>query len=233
LSAVRESILKTVSHYASDLVDLETGAIVSVAGIVQSVRMHYTKASKTMAFVEIDDLEGRLELIVFPRQWDSYKNLLQEGSIIKVVGKVDAERGDPKIIAEKITSTIDLPDPEPQASPVKDAQIIDPSHISEEKDILLKKQNSPASGEMPRCLVVHIKSRGDMERDARSIRVIYGHIFACPGNDKVEMGLLSSEQVVNITFPNLFTNIGSDLINRLSSLECVDRIEIIDPEDQN
>jgi DNA polymerase-3 subunit alpha len=80
LSAVRESILKTVSHYASDLVDLETGAIVSVAGIVQSVRMHYTKASKTMAFVEIDDLEGRLELIVFPRQWDSYKNLLQEGS---------------------------------------------------------------------------------------------------------------------------------------------------------
>jgi len=72
-----------------------------------------------MAFVEIEDTQSSLEVIVFPRTFETYKHLLNIEDLILVAGKVDGrEEGRPKILADSVSTefTIHRPiedEPEP------------------------------------------------------------------------------------------------------------------------
>lgn len=83
-----------VTAYSGDLADesLE-GQRVVVAGIVVGKRTVITKARATMAIVTLEDLQGSLEIVVFPRTWEETAALWTEGSILLVAGRID-HRGD-------------------------------------------------------------------------------------------------------------------------------------------
>jgi DNA polymerase-3 subunit alpha len=80
---------------------------VFVAGMINSVRHHQTKKGAPMAFVEIEDIQTTCEIVVFPRAYETHKELLVEGKLVLVKGKVDAKDGrTPKILADTITNEI-------------------------------------------------------------------------------------------------------------------------------
>ena len=83
-----------VTAYSGDLADesLE-GQRVVVAGIVVGKRTVITKARATMAIVTLEDLQGSLEVVVFPRTWEETSRLWTEGAILLVAGRID-HRGD-------------------------------------------------------------------------------------------------------------------------------------------
>jgi hypothetical protein len=75
---------------------------VVVSGLVQWVRPHITKRGDPMAFVHLEDLQGSIEVVVFPRVYAATRDLWQEDKILIVRGRIDADRGDPKILCDSV-----------------------------------------------------------------------------------------------------------------------------------
>ncbi len=104
LNSIISELEDVVTHFSGQLGEATHLEPVRVAGIVTRIRSHVTKSGQPMAFVSIEDLQGSIELVIFPRAWDRYSELAQVDRIILVDGKVDAAGGDPKILVDNITT---------------------------------------------------------------------------------------------------------------------------------
>ena len=79
------------------------GQMVRIVGIIEGVKKKYTKTNKIMAFTTIEDLYGQCEIIVFENCYQMCSNILMEGSIVLVEGRLSIrEDEDVKIVANKI-----------------------------------------------------------------------------------------------------------------------------------
>lgn len=106
LSPVMEFLKGSVSYFAQELGEARHHETVTVAGIVSKIRHHQTKKGKPMAFVTIEDIQGFIDLVVFPRTWATYGAQIDFDEIILVKGRVDAERGEPKILVDSVTTEL-------------------------------------------------------------------------------------------------------------------------------
>ena len=80
---------------ASILVDENLdGAIATVGGLVTSVQRKTTKKGSAWAIITLEDLEGIIELMVFPQSYASFGALLVEDSILVVRARVDRSDDD-------------------------------------------------------------------------------------------------------------------------------------------
>jgi len=76
---------------------------VIMGGIVVSIKQKSTKNNNMMAFVQLEDLYGIIELIVFPKTFEEYGKFIKTDSIVLVEGKVSQrEDEETKIICQKI-----------------------------------------------------------------------------------------------------------------------------------
>jgi DNA polymerase-3 subunit alpha len=101
--------LDVLSQYVDDrltlLSDVDTSMEneqVQVAGVVNSLRAIATKKGDSMAFAQLEDSSGSLELVVFPRVYGEAKELLGDDALLFVRGKVDVRDDRPKLITESI-----------------------------------------------------------------------------------------------------------------------------------
>jgi len=82
--------------------------VVRIAGIVTDIKTISTKNNRIMAFVNVEDLYGQMEVIVFPNIFEQYANLLADDSQIIVEGRISVkEEEQPKIIADRIMALED------------------------------------------------------------------------------------------------------------------------------
>lgn len=76
-----------------------------VGGMVVDKKVKYTKNDKVMAFVNLEDLVGNVEVIVFPKDYEKYGELLMEDAKVFIKGRVSVEEEkDGKLICEQIIS---------------------------------------------------------------------------------------------------------------------------------
>ena len=69
------------------------GQEVRVGGLVREARRVVTKKGQIMAYAEIEDLTGTVDLILFPRQYEQHFRLLVPDAMVVVSGKVDVRAG--------------------------------------------------------------------------------------------------------------------------------------------
>ena len=82
---------------------LSDGKYVRVVGLISNVRTKVTRNNDIMAFVDLEDLDGTISLIVFSKTYVQYKNLIYDEAIVFVEGRLNIKEGDePSIIATKI-----------------------------------------------------------------------------------------------------------------------------------
>lgn len=74
---------------------------VIVGGVIDSTKKKITRAGKAMMFVNIQDTTSSLELLVFPKTYETTKEVWVEGRMVCVVGKTGEEEGDEKLFVEK------------------------------------------------------------------------------------------------------------------------------------
>lgn len=88
---------------------LKDGQSVKFAGIINSIKKKYTKNNKIMAFVNIEDLYGNIETIVFENAYQQAGQALMEESIVLVEGRLSIreEEQSVSIIANKIVPLSD------------------------------------------------------------------------------------------------------------------------------
>lgn len=81
------------------------GTAVKVLGIVTSVKRKITKSDATMAFIGIEDVTGAIETIVFPKNYEMSKQLLETGNVVLLNGRLSLrEDEDPKIVADSFSA---------------------------------------------------------------------------------------------------------------------------------
>jgi len=107
LSPVMEALTQAVTHFAGQLNDASHGEKVRVAGMVTRIRNHQTKNGQQMAFATIEDIQGNIELVIFPRTWEKVQSLVQFDNIILVDGKVDNPEGtEAKVLVDAVSSDL-------------------------------------------------------------------------------------------------------------------------------
>ena len=70
------------------------GAIATLGGLVTSVQRKTTRKGSAWAIITLEDLEGSIELMVFPQSYASFGALLVEDSILVVRARVDRSDDD-------------------------------------------------------------------------------------------------------------------------------------------
>jgi DNA polymerase-3 subunit alpha len=98
------SVYSTVN--TSQLTQKSEGRSIVIGGMVMKIRHLVTKngrnAGAKMAVFELEDIQGKCEVVVFPRTLDKFGDLLEVDKILFVKGTVDCRRENPNIICEEL-----------------------------------------------------------------------------------------------------------------------------------
>ncbi|MBI3952409.1 MAG: DNA polymerase III subunit alpha [Candidatus Doudnabacteria bacterium] len=73
-----------------------------IGGIINKVQKIITKKGELMAFIELEDLAGSVEVLVFPSVYQKHKDLVVEEKIVLISGKVSDKDGITKFLADDI-----------------------------------------------------------------------------------------------------------------------------------
>ncbi len=125
----------------TDMTVVKDGQPVTIGGIISDKRLKYTKNEKVMAFLQLEDMLGSVEVIVFPRDYEKNSDKLTEDRKVFIKGRVSAEdEKDAKLICEKITAFEEIPKklwikfPTKELFEEKEEELMASLHDSEGKD---------------------------------------------------------------------------------------------------
>ncbi len=111
LTPYQQTFTQIVTHFSGQLGEAQHEEKVRVAGLITIVRPYVTKAGKPMGFATIEDIQGNIELVLFPRTWEKFREQLTNGQIIIVEGKVDTSNTPPKVLVDNIRTEIKVLEP--------------------------------------------------------------------------------------------------------------------------
>jgi DNA polymerase-3 subunit alpha len=80
----------------------DDGLTVTIAGIIETVRIVMTKKNEQMAFIKISDFTGSIEAVVFPKLFADTKTIFQPDVCIVLVGKVTLRNDEKSIVIERV-----------------------------------------------------------------------------------------------------------------------------------
>jgi DNA polymerase-3 subunit alpha len=78
------------------------GRRVKVGGIINKVRKINTKNGQPMLFVELEDLSGRIEVVVFPKILEQTAAAWQEDKIVLVSGRLNERDANLKLLCDNV-----------------------------------------------------------------------------------------------------------------------------------
>ncbi len=81
----------------------------TLIGILKEVKLINTKAGRRMAFAQLEDQRGAIELVIFSDVYENARELLVNDRVVAACGKVDRSRGEAKLKVEKILAPEALP----------------------------------------------------------------------------------------------------------------------------
>lgn len=98
-----DELKERVSYNIEDLEELEDESVVTIGGIISGIKLVDTKNGK-MGFLQVEDLSGSLEVVVFPKLFKEIKNDINNSTNVFIIeGRVDKKEEEIKIIADKIS----------------------------------------------------------------------------------------------------------------------------------
>jgi DNA polymerase-3 subunit alpha len=195
LSRVWASLEDSITVLTGQIDETMAGKNVTVAGLVNYVRQHITKKGDPMAFAQIEDLQGTLEVVIFPRVWEQSREIWEPERVLVVRGKVNFRGREPSLIVDSATNEITTAHPREIASP--------PLSVSQ------------------RTMHIHISipRSQDLEQLIKQLGQIYDLLQSFPGEDHFSLYVENGGQGrVQIDFPNDTTGHCADLEQRLRTL---------------
>jgi DNA polymerase III subunit alpha len=111
LTPYQQTFTQIVSYFSGQLSQAQHEEKVRVAGLITAVRPYTTKTNKPMGFVTMEDVQGNIELVLFPKTWQKTHDMLKVGQIIIVEGKADTGSTPPKILVDEIRTEIKILEP--------------------------------------------------------------------------------------------------------------------------
>ncbi|GAB4499184.1 MAG: DNA polymerase III subunit alpha [Anaerolineales bacterium] len=106
LNEYQATLAKIVSYFSGQLSESHHEEKVRMAGLITGVRPYTTKTGKPMGFAQMEDIQGTVELVLFPKTWEQAKDKLTVGQIVIVEGKLDHGSTPPKLLVDTVKTEI-------------------------------------------------------------------------------------------------------------------------------
>jgi DNA polymerase-3 subunit alpha len=103
LAGIAEQLKRKCDRMLADLERCRDGEIVTVGGIVSSLKALTTKKGDPMVFLRLDDLTGSAEAVVFNSVYAASRELCETDRVLVLKGRVDHKEGESKLIAIEVT----------------------------------------------------------------------------------------------------------------------------------
>lgn len=100
LNSYRE-VLKDYTTQINEITVKDDRRSVRIGGVVGAIKKIYTRSNDLMVFAEMEDLVGKLEVIVFPKILETSKDLWLSGAKLIVEGTVSTKDDSIKVLVEK------------------------------------------------------------------------------------------------------------------------------------
>jgi DNA polymerase-3 subunit alpha len=180
---------------------------VIIAGMVSRVRRITTKNDKLMAFAELEDLHGSVEVVIFPEAYEKTRELWKPDSILMVRGTVQVRDETAKVICE---SAVDYHSWTEAAGEMEE---------EEETTPVVHHQ-----------LHIRIPGSGNQEEDIKLLSEVHSLLTSqVGGEDLFSLYVRRNNRLVQLTFPNDKTRFCPALAEAVADLlgdECL-RVEKI------
>jgi DNA polymerase-3 subunit alpha len=126
LARYEATVQALASATTISLTELSDGKEVKLCGIIATVKSMLTKKGDRMAYVTLEDLQGTVEVIVFPDLFKTAGELIAPERLVRVTGTIDRGDKGTKIRGSKIEPLADV-----QTQSIKRVQI----HLSDRPEV--------------------------------------------------------------------------------------------------
>jgi DNA polymerase-3 subunit alpha len=171
------------------------GQTVVAAGMVASVHQSFTRERHPFASVVLEDLDGRVEVMVWPKVYAGTRDLWQEGNILLVEGKVRLRDDRVQLSCQYVRRY------EPEAA-------------QPEEPVVAEQTIATTPVESHR-LVITISQTSDEESDIAYLHKLVDILRGFPGQDEVSLCVTNGEKIINLRLSNIYTNYCPELHHRL------------------
>ena len=96
LSGIKDQLPFLTTHNVSELTEIREGALVTICGLISSVRLITTKSGKMLKVGTIEDLTGSVEFVAYSEILNKFGEFLEPESKVIIGGKLQ-HRGDEEI----------------------------------------------------------------------------------------------------------------------------------------
>jgi len=181
------------------------GQTVMVVGMVASVHPLFTRDRRPFISTVLEDLDGRVEVMVWPKVYATTKELWHEGNILEVRGKVAVRDDRVQLNCDSVHHY------HPEAAQSEEV-VTYPAPVQR------------------RRLVISISQTSDEASDLTYLRRVIDTLKDFPGQDEVNLRVARGEEVTSLKLSNIRTNYCPELHQRLTELLGEDglRLEEVD-----
>jgi len=102
LAGIEGALRRKSDCTVPELKELNDGDFRCVGGVVTSLQRKYTRKQDLMAVFELEDLEGSIEVMVFPRSMLKFGHVLRDDAVVLVKGRVKANDDERQMIANEV-----------------------------------------------------------------------------------------------------------------------------------
>ncbi len=188
------------------------GQSVVVAGMVNSVRHLMTREGKPFVSAVLEDLDGQIEIMVWPRVYAETSELWVEGEILLVEARVRQRDDRVQLSCDKARHYQPVvPGPEPAAPPPADEP-----PLTEEPPLMEENDSAPSAEQ--RRLVINLSQTADQTADRENLHRIIDTLKAFPGPDAVKLSVVREDKTVNLKLPGISTAYSEGLRRQLVEL---------------
>jgi len=110
LQGVRDQLRRKTDATIGELERRRDGEVITIGGIVSSLRHMTTKRGDAMVFLRIEDVTGGIETVVFNSTYDKARELCTTDRILIVKGRIDRKEGETKFVALEIAAFEAVPE---------------------------------------------------------------------------------------------------------------------------
>ncbi len=172
LDALGRELASVVTASCAEITSEMSGGIVVIGGMVSVVRQAYTRDRRPFVVATLEDLDGDIEVIVWPEIYESRRDLWEEGIVLLVKGSVKVREGRVQLNCQQ-------------------AQRYQPTG----------QDGDTSAAEGRRHLVISIRQTEEAEGDVERLRRVIQTLKGYPGRDTVSLVISAGEDRTELDMP--------------------------------
>jgi DNA polymerase-3 subunit alpha len=191
---------------------------VRVAGLVREVRRVVTRKGQIMAYAQLEDLTGSVDVVLFPRIFEQTRLLFEPDKVVVVYGRVDARAGSTRATGAAATSIDSELEPEVEVASI----------VAE----MAWLWDDPECIPMSRRRLVHVKIPSD---DAGLAERLEAVLARHPGSDEVVLHVVVGSREVTVHADRYHVLAGPALAAEIDELvgQAATKLETVRPKAQS